>query len=218
MNSTQPARTQSPLTLVNRSLCAAFALLLLGAPLYMWAPACAETEVARTTEPAEPISTEGASAKVPSSADPASAEARIVEIEKADFGIVVDRSGPTKDWKLHPVVLIPNLAGVQYAWKIKTNSLLPIFVREEFTLPEAPSTWKLKEGETASQLLKGGEQCILESFQATDDGWIGHAWTASHGDPAGKYEIKVWLNGKLAHDFVFNVGESVKVENEARDW
>lgn len=143
---------------------------------------------------------------------------RIVEIEKWDFGIVTDRSGPTKDWKLHPVVCIPNLAGVQYAWKLKTNSMLPVFVREEFTLPEAPSTWKLKQGESSTELKNGGEQCVLESFQATDEGWVGHAWTASHGDPPGKYQIKVWLNGKLAHDFVFNVGEAPKIENDSRDW
>ena len=146
-----------------------------------------------------------------------SAEPRVVEVEKWDFGVVTDRSGATKDWKLHPVVLIPNLAGVQYGWKIKTNSQLPIFVREEFTLPEPPSTWKLRQGGT-SELKNGGEQCILESFQATDDGWIGHAWTASHGDPPGKYEIKVWVNGKLAHDFLFNVGESPQLENSSRDW
>ncbi len=146
-----------------------------------------------------------------------SAEPRAVEVEKWDFGVVTDRSGATKDWKLHPVVLIPNLAGVQYGWKIKTNSQLPIFVREEFTLPEPPSTWKLRQGGT-SELKNGGEQCILESFQSTDDGWIGHAWTASHGDPPGKYEIKVWVNGKLAHDFLFNVGEPPQLENSSRDW
>lgn len=151
------------------------------------------------------------------SADDANAAPRKVEVEKWDFGVVTDRSGATKDWKLHPVVLIPNLAGVQYAWKIKTNSHLPIFVREEFTLPEPPSTWKLRQGGT-SELKNGGEQCILESFQSTDDGWIGHAWTASHGDPPGKYEIKVWLNGKLAHDFLFNVGEAPQLENSSRDW
>lgn len=157
------------------------------------------------------------SASDANSAGEANSTPRKVEVEKWDFGVVTDRSGATKDWKLHPVVLIPNLAGVQYAWKIKTNSHLPIFVREEFTLPEPPSTWKLRQGGT-SELKNGGEQCILESFQSTDDGWIGHAWTASHGDPPGKYEIKVWLNGKLAHDFLFNVGEAPQLENSSRDW
>lgn len=140
-----------------------------------------------------------------------------VEVEKWEFGVVTDRSGPTKDWKLHPVVLVPNIPGVQYAWKIKTKKDNPLFVREEFTLPEAPSTWKIKEGEAASELLKGGEQCLLESFQVTDDGWLGHSWTISPGDPAGRYEIKIWLNGKLAHHFKFNVGEALELGKEIRE-
>ncbi|MBX9686343.1 MAG: hypothetical protein K2X27_06545 [Candidatus Obscuribacterales bacterium] len=140
------------------------------------------------------------------------------EIEYFDFGVVTDRSGPTKSWRLHPVVVIPNLPGVQYAWKIRLKSKQPVFVREEFTLPEAPSTWKIKEGEASSQLLKGGEQCVLESFQSTDDGWLGHSWTASNGDPAGKYEIRILLNGKLAHVFTFNVGEAMISENDGREF
>ncbi len=144
-----------------------------------------------------------------------------VEVEKWEFGVVTDRSGPTKDWHLHPVVVIPNLPGIQYAWKLKTNSKLPLFVREEFTLPEPPSTWKLRQGDSATELSKGGEQCILESFQATDEGWVGHAWTQSHGDPSGNYQIKVYLNGQLAHHFNFNVGEAPspdKNEKDGRDW
>ena len=137
-----------------------------------------------------------------------------VEVERFDFGVVTDRNGATEDWKLHPVVLIPNLPGIQYAWRIKTKESHPVFVREEFSLPEPPSTWKIKGGANSSELKNGGEQCILESFQTTEDGWIGHAWTASSGDPGGRYEIKVFLNGKFAHHFIFNVADALPQENE----
>lgn len=137
-----------------------------------------------------------------------------VEIEKWDFGVVTDRSGSTGDWKLHPVVVIPNLPGIQYAWRLKTKKDHPLFVKEEFTLPDPPSTWRIKQGESTSELLKGGQQCLIESFQTPDEGWIGHSWTASAGDPEGKYEIKVWLNGKFAHHFSFNVGEPVNLDKE----
>jgi hypothetical protein len=140
-----------------------------------------------------------------------------VVVEKYQFGVVTDHSGATKDWKLHPVVVIPNLPGIQYAWKLKLNRSSPVFVREEFTLPEAPSSWKIKDGETSSQLLKGGEECVLESFQTTDGGWIGHSWSASLGDPPGRYQIKIWLNGKLARIFTFNVGEPTEIDRQKRD-
>lgn len=140
-----------------------------------------------------------------------------IEVVKADFGIVTNRRGPVKNWTLHPVVVIPNLPGIQYAWRLKIKPQNPVFVREEFTLPEAPCSWKIKEEDAASELLKGGEQCVLESFQSTDDGWLGHSWTASSGDPAGRYEIKIWLNGKLAHVFTFNVGDSFDPSKSGRD-
>ena len=140
-----------------------------------------------------------------------------VTVEQYQFGVVTDHSGATKDWKLHPVVVIPNLPGIQYAWKLKLNKSNPVFVREEFTLPEAPSSWKIKDGETSSQLLNGGEECVLESFQTTDGGWIGHSWSASLGDPPGRYQIKIWLNGKLARIFTFNVGEPTESDRQKRD-
>ncbi len=141
-----------------------------------------------------------------------------VEIEKSDFGVVTDRTGLIKDWKLHPVVVVPNLPGVQYAWKLKCKDTNPVFVREEFTLPEPPSTWKIKQDEAATELTKGGQQCILESFQPTDEGWLGHSWTVSQGDPAGRYEIKLWVNGIFAHHFIFNVGEPLVRGKEAREF
>ena len=140
-----------------------------------------------------------------------------VEVERCDFGIVTDRRGPPKKWKLHPVVVIPNLSGVRYAWKLKVKPQSPVFVREEFSLPEAPSTWKLRQGELSAELLKGGEQCVLENFQPTDAGWIGHSWTASAGDPPGRYQIKIFLNGKLAHIFNFNVGEAQEEDKTERE-
>jgi hypothetical protein len=140
-----------------------------------------------------------------------------IEIEKYDFGVVTCRRGPVRLWSLHPVVVIPNLPGIQYAWRLKIKPPNPVFVREEFTLPEAPSSWKIKQGESSSELLKGGEQCVLEGFQSTDQGWLGHSWSASRGDPPGKYEIKIILNGKLAHTFTFNVGEPLDFEKHGRD-
>ncbi len=141
-----------------------------------------------------------------------------IGILRADFGVVTNRIGPTKDWRLHPIVVVPNLPGVQYAWKLKTTRLSPVFVREEFLLPEAPSIWKVKQGEGTSQLVNGGEGIILESFQSTDDGWLGHAWTVSAGDPSGRYQIKIWLNGKLAHTFIFNVGDAPRIGREIRTY
>lgn len=140
------------------------------------------------------------------------------EVEKSDFGVVTDRTGQIKEWKLHPVVVVPNLPGVQYAWKLKCKNTNPLFVKEEFTLPEPPSTWKIKQDEAATELTKGGQQCILESFQPTDDGYIGHSWTVSAGDPAGRYEIKIWLNGNFAHQFIFNVGEPLAKAKEGREF
>ena len=141
-----------------------------------------------------------------------------IGILRADFGVVTNRIGPTKDWRLHPIVVVPNLPGVQYAWKLKTSRLSPVFVREEFLLPEAPSIWKVKQGEGTSQLVNGGEGIVLESFQSTDDGWLGHAWTVSPGDPSGRYQIKLWLNGKLAHTFIFNVGDAPRIGRETRTY
>lgn len=143
---------------------------------------------------------------------------RFDQIEKSDFGVVTDRTGLIKQWKLHPVVVVPNLPGVQYAWKLKCKNSNPVFVREEFTLPEAPSTWKIKQDEASTELTKGGQQCILESFQPTDEGWLGHSWTVSQGDPAGRYEIKLWVNGVFAHQFIFNVGEPLAQGKESREF
>lgn len=127
------------------------------------------------------------------------------KLDKSEFGVVTNREGPSKSWEVHPVVVVPNMPGIQYMWKLKTNFKAPIFVREEFILPEAPSTWKVKSA--SAQLVDGGRECVMESFQPVDDGWVAHAWTVSPGDPSGLYEIRISLNGKPAHTFVFNVGE-----------
>ncbi len=141
-----------------------------------------------------------------------------IELLRSDFGVVTNRVGPTKDWKLHPIVVVPNLPGVQYAWKLKTSRTSPVFVREEFLLPEAPSVWKVKQGEGSNQLVNDGQGIVLESFQSTDDGWLGHAWTISLGDPSGRYQIKIWLNGKLFHTFIFNVGDAARIGRETRSY
>lgn len=141
------------------------------------------------------------------------------EVDSSEFGVVTDRSGLVQDWGIHPMVLIPNLPGMQYAWRIKLKHNNPVFVREELSLPEPPSTWKIRQQDGLStELSKGGDKCLLESFQIADDGWIGHAWTASNGDPCGTYQIKIWLNGKEARTYRFNLSEQMETMPEVRDW
>lgn len=139
-------------------------------------------------------------------------------MERFEFGVVTDRSGLVQDWGMHPVVVIPNLSGIQYAWRIKLKYPSPVFVREEFSLPEPPATWKIRQQELRSAVSRGGDECVLEGFQLSDDGWIGHAWIISNGDPAGSYQIKVFVNGKEARTFRFNVSEALDPGLANRQW
>ena len=37
------------------------------------------------------------------------------------------------------------------------------------------------------------------------DGMIQHAWSVANGDPAGDYEIRLFIEGKLVRTFKFEV-------------
>jgi hypothetical protein len=86
--------------------------------------------------------------------------------------------------------------------------------REEFILPATPKTWGgnapgkplATNDEQSHDLQRHGKVCVTERDVRVHQGVIGNFWSVAQGDPRGKYEMRVSVEGKFVKSFVFEVG------------
>jgi hypothetical protein len=123
-----------------------------------------------------------------------------IDVEQAAFGI--------SDWdedagyvfsETDHVHLVP---GTTFGWRLKLREpMSSVMLREEFVLPSAPAYWGLGPD---TRLNEDRTVAITERRVSPTDGWLSREWTMTAGDPAGDYEMRVFLDDQLVKTFRFN--------------
>ena len=130
------------------------------------------------------------------------------KVISGEFG-TIDESGTFSQ-----AAEVPFIPGQEYGWRIKVEPADGmVHWKEEFQLPGVPKTWggnepgeKLAPSSKEHQELKsGGKVCVSEKDAWADEGFIFNFWTVAKGDPTGQYEMRVYVEGKLAKTFVFQL-------------
>lgn len=103
-----------------------------------------------------------------------------------------------------PATVVPLVEGQGYGWILKLRtSKRQVRWREEFNLPAAPQTWGEREQLGRRSLSEDSRVAITERVVEPADGLIYNSWAVAKGDPAGKYRIRVYVEGQLAATFEF---------------
>jgi|GEM_PF-1608899 len=120
----------------------------------------------------------------------------------ADRADTVVWSGPDADASIQFTHDLPLVEDTPFGWRMHlTNAPETVRLREVFILPEAPKTWGIGPETTLST---DSRVAITEEVVQLQDGWIGHVWSVSEGDPAGPYEMHVFINDQLVQVFRYN--------------
>ncbi len=101
-----------------------------------------------------------------------------------------------------PTTEVPLLVGQTFSWRIAVPDGQPVAWREELVLPEAPAQWS---GANFIDIRDGGKVAVTAGIDLPYDGVIEHAWSITEGDPAGDYELRLWVDGELHQVFEFHV-------------
>ncbi len=105
-----------------------------------------------------------------------------------------------------PAKTVPLKPGQAYGWVIdlKTNQT-EVSWKEEFTLPAKPKTWGDPETVGSRSTSADGRTTTTQRRVSVDGGAIFNAWSVAPGDPAGRYVIRVSVEGLPAQVFEFDV-------------
>lgn len=99
---------------------------------------------------------------------------------------------------------VPLVVNQNYGWIVKLNQMTgKIRVLERMTLPEAPKTWG-----TGGQAFGTSADRKTMSMDVTlnvYNGAISKSWDVVSGDPAGHYQITVFIENSAPLQFEFDV-------------
>jgi hypothetical protein len=142
--------------------------------------------------------------------------AQELKIESAEFGIIHD------DHQFEETTKVPYVIDQAYGWRMEvTPPDAVVHWKEEFILPNAPKTWGDKSAEAtqtsnARDVQNGGKMCVTEKDVRARDGLIGNFWSVAKGDPHGKYELRVSVEGKFVKSFLFELGRTPSAKPHAK--
>lgn len=101
---------------------------------------------------------------------------------------------------------VPLKPGTNFGWVVELRTQKPkIKWREEFTLPTPPRTWGPTEKEDKRRISEDQKVSVIEREVVAERGLIFNFWTIAEGDPAGRYVIRVFVEGVRAATFEFDV-------------
>ena len=112
------------------------------------------------------------------------------------FGIYDECEGFTT------TTFVPLETGQTFSWRIAVPDGQPVAWREELILPEAPLQWS---GAHFVDIRDDGRVAVTAGVDVPYEGVVEHAWAITPGDPAGPYELRLWIDGDLHQVFHFNV-------------
>lgn len=97
---------------------------------------------------------------------------------------------------------VPLAVGQTFAWRVSVPDGQPVAWREELVLPSAPMTWS---GAHFVDIRDDGRVAVTAGVDVPWEGAVEHAWSITEGDPAGDYELRLWIDGELHEVFDFHV-------------
>jgi len=137
----------------------------------------------------------------PQATAPAAAE---LQVKAAAFGMFGKNAEGKPQFTQGPYV--PRVEGQAYGWFIKLEGHgKQVRWREEFTMPVAPKSWGAPETQGRRTVSADGRTAITERTVVPEQGMIVNIWEIGKGDPPGKYRIQVFVEGKPAGTFDFEV-------------
>lgn len=132
-----------------------------------------------------------------------------VEVVGSVFGLF--NVGSDGSAVFEPAAVVPLVQGQGYGWMLKLRTdAKQVRWREEFVLPAAPAVWNGAASVPADAGVKhtlssDSRVSVMERVVAPEGGVVMNAWAIEKGDPAGKYRIRVFVEGRLAASFEFDV-------------
>ncbi|MCC7070269.1 MAG: hypothetical protein IT383_03035 [Deltaproteobacteria bacterium] len=95
--------------------------------------------------------------------------------------------------------VVPLLIGQEFGWRLHVADNDTHTWREVLIAPAAPREWigddLVVEGE--------GTMGITERTESARGGVLTHGWTITEGDPAGPYQMQLFLDGELVETTTF---------------
>jgi len=118
---------------------------------------------------------------------------------KGEFGVWDAETNGTP--KLLPTRVVPLELGMMYGWRIQlTNKVESVRVKQVLTLPGAPQNWGTSTG---IRLSADRRTATIETKQKPVDGWIFDIIRIADGDPEGKHNLEIFVDGKSLTNFQF---------------
>lgn len=126
------------------------------------------------------------------------------EVVYADFGLFNHPNSGKPPFL--PSKVIPLTQYQSYGWVIHLRTdKQKIKWKEEFTLPEKPSTWGGPAVFGTQKISTDGRVSVTEREVSPNNGEIFNMWQVAPGDPKGRYTIRVFIEGALVRVFEFDV-------------
>lgn len=127
-----------------------------------------------------------------------------VKIVRAAFGVF--NSPESGEPGFVPTNVVPYRANQAYGWVMLIQTNQPqVKWREEFTLPEAPSTWGPAEQHGKRYMSDDGRTTVTERVVTPVRGTIAHSWSIAPGDPKGRYVMRVSIEDGTQQVFEFEL-------------
>jgi len=128
------------------------------------------------------------------------------EFEVVRSELVLVHGMETREPRFEPAKKVPLKPGTNFGWVVELRTQKPtIKWREEFTLPAPPRTWGPTDKQDKRRISEDKKVSVIEREVAPERGLIFNFWTIAEGDPAGRYEIRVFIEGVRAASFEFDV-------------
>lgn len=103
-----------------------------------------------------------------------------------------------KAYDYQPAKKVPLKPGTNYGWITKAPLNTDISWREELTLPNSPGKWANESESSDTLITQKTEQAQPSGIHPDRQyGLIGNFWTVAPDDPAGLYQYKIYIDGKL---------------------
>ncbi len=103
---------------------------------------------------------------------------------------------------------VPNVDGQGYGWQLFFRTGRDrMRVREVLTLPAPPVTWGDAEKSVDATLSADRRTLVVEQDIPARHS-VTRWWSVTSGDPSGRYEVRVYLDGVLAGEATFFVEEA----------
>lgn len=120
------------------------------------------------------------------------------------FGIIVpdDQGG-----FFFPTDEVPYREGIEYAWMIILETpRSSVSWMEEYQMPAPPQSWGSIEANGFTTISEDGRMATTNVVTELVEPVIGNSWILERGDPLGKHEMRIYVEGEYVTTFEFEVG------------